>query len=156
VKRTGWAALGAVFVAACATTDAGLDPVLYEAQGDGWELRITTDSVRLRERVGRETLEYNGSTPALLSEGADLRIEGELLRLYVIAGLVEEDTRRYAVEIAARACRDPSGRLWPTTVRLNFFSEYAPTACDEGTTPGPLGMTAPPFHCGGFAVTLLF
>ncbi len=130
MKRTGLAALGAVFVAACATTDAErVDPVLYEAQGDGWDLRITTDSVRLRERVGRETLEYNGPTPALLPEGADLRVEGELLRLYVIAGLVEEDTRRYAVEVAPRACRDPSGRLWPTTVRLNFFSEYAPTGC---------------------------
>lgn len=130
VKRGGWAALGAACLAACATTDAErVDPVLYEARGAGWDLRLKGDSVRLRERVGRQTLEYDGPAPALSPGGGDLRFEGEMLRLYVLAGLVEADRRPYIVEIAERPCRDRQGRLWPTTVRLNFFSEYRPTGC---------------------------
>ena len=133
-RNKGIAAVAVGFLASCATTDSKRDdPILYEARGDRWDLRITASSIRLRERVGRGSFDYYGPVPPLVVAADGVRFEGELLRQYVIAGHAEEDSRSYAIEIAERPCRDRQGRLWSTSVSFNFFSEYNPSGCGGST-----------------------
>lgn len=135
MRNTGIAGLAVVFLASCSTANTErAGPILYEAQGDGWDLRITADAIRLRERAGRSSSDYFGPLPSPIVEATGVRLEGELLREYVIAGLVEEDTRPYVMNIEERACRDARGRMWPTTITFNFFSdEHSPTGCGGPT-----------------------
>ena len=50
------AAVAAGFLASCATPGfRHADPILYKAFGNRWDLRITANSIRLRERVDRVT-----------------------------------------------------------------------------------------------------
>ena len=131
-KRIMTVALG--FLSSCATTDSrGADPILYKAFGDRWDLRITANSIRLRERVDKGSLDYYGPVPPLNLAADGMRLTGELLREYVVAGLAEEDRLSYAIEITAQPCHDRKGRLWPTSVRVSFVSGYVSSGCGGST-----------------------
>jgi hypothetical protein len=131
-KRVTAVALG--FLASCATTDSRrADPTIFKAFGDRWNLRITANSIRLRERVGRGSLNYYGPVPPLNVAADGMRLKGELLREYVVAGLAEEDRLSYAIEITAQPCKDRKGRLWPTSVRVSFVSGYDSSGCGGST-----------------------
>lgn len=132
IKRVTSVALG--FLASCATTDSKCtDPTIYNAFGDRWDLSITANSIRLRERVGRGSFNYYGPVPPIDVAADGMRLKGELLREYVVAGLAEEDRLSYVIEITAQPCHDRKGRLWPTSARVSFVSGFDSSGCGGST-----------------------
>lgn len=102
----------------------------YEARGHNWSLVITEDSVVLRDRVGEGHMEYVGAIPEAWDLDSGVRYEGELLRVYVVAGLVEEDVLPYVLTIRERPCVDEEGRVFPTSADWDFGpSAYRAVGC---------------------------
>jgi hypothetical protein len=117
-------------LASCASTESrDRNAINYQARGLHWDLRITSDTVRLRERAGPLLFAYYGPIPPRQSIPGGIRYEGDMVRTEVVAGLVEESTRHYVLEIVDRACTDERGRIRPTTVRFVVASEYGPPGC---------------------------
>jgi hypothetical protein len=69
-----------------------------------------------------------------------VRFEGNLTETFVVAGLVEETTGTYRLELRSEPCRDRRGRVQPTSVRIEYRPDYARTGCGG---PLPLSWPAP-------------
>jgi hypothetical protein len=128
------------FLASCASFETrGRSAANYEARGDRWDLRITTDTIRLRARAGTLLFAYYGPVPARQSIPGGIRYAGDMVRTDVVAGLVEEDTMHYVVEIADRPCTDEHGRIWPSTVTFDPASADRPSGCGGPISRAPAG-----------------
>jgi hypothetical protein len=122
-------------LASCASIGGGgRDAATYRARGDHWDLRITAGTIRLRERTGPLRYDYSGELPPRQITAAGIRYEGDMVDLYVVAGLVEEHELHYVLEIADRPCTDRRGRIWPSTVTF-VASDDRPTGCGGAIPP---------------------
>lgn len=92
----------------------------YEARGHNWTLVVTQDAIFLRDQVGEGHLEYAGPVPEPRVLESGIWYEGELVREYVVAGLVEQDVLPYVLTITERPCVDEEGRVSPTSVDWAF------------------------------------
>ena len=132
MKKTGPCAL--LLLCGCFAQQPGGAPLAasapsYQAAGEGWTLTIEAGRMHLRETAGPLRFDYFGELPPRQPIAGGLRFEGEVMRDYVIAGLAEEEMRRYSLTIREQSCIDARGRSWPTSVTWHFSDEHRPIGC---------------------------
>ena len=148
IERPAWlrpaaaaaAALAALALASCA---AGTPrPVeLYRAQGENWRLLMFDIGVRIDSRLGPLRSVVGGEFPPAQALDGGVRFEGTVASTFVVAGLVEEMSAAYRLEIRTVPCRDRRGRMRPTSVRLTYQSGQDYIGCGG---PLPPSWPAPP------------
>jgi hypothetical protein len=140
-ERPAWpgpvaaAALAALALASCASGTPR--PVeLYRAQGENWRLRMFDIGVRIDTRLGSLRSVEGGELPLAQALDGGVRFEGTASVTFVVAGLVEEASAAYRLEIRTGPCRDRRGRMQPTSARLTYRSGQEYSGCG-----GPLPPT---------------